>query len=136
MEVKNSTNEWSCNGNVFEYEIVCISQYMYMQTLVPLWCHTIKYAEQTLHYCRGISQWKPLKWISKHATTKSIWKANVSLIGMSCVSQVRVGIIGKAMQLVGFASYNYLTVTGTILIILELHSNVYYLYKLSKISAT
>ena len=66
---------------------------------------------------------------------------------MSGVAQVRVGVVGCAMQLVrifvqfknnctrnsqialGFASCNYLTVTGTI--ILELHSNVCdYLYKL------
>ena len=49
--------------------------------------------------------------------------------------QVRVGIVGRAMRLVGnhmhfhviqesldFALYNYLTVTGTIIV--ELHSNV------------
>ena len=58
------------------------------------------------------------------------------------MAQVRVGIVGCAMGLVGnhgvhaavkialsFASCNYLIVTGTI--ILELHSNVCdYLYKL------
>ena len=70
-------------------------------------------------------------------------------IGMSGVPQVRVGVVGCAMRLIGmqshaflcnsstcnsqialgFASCNYLTVTGTI--ILELHSNVCdYLYKL------
>ena len=69
-------------------------------------------------------------------------------IGMSGVPQVRVGVVGCAMQLVGnhiifvqfknnctrnsqialgFTSCNYLIVTGTI--ILELHSNVCdYLY--------
>ena len=51
-------------------------------------------------------------------------------IGMSNVPQVRVGVVGRAMQLIGnhtqialgFPLCNYLTVTGTI--ILELHSNV------------
>ena len=72
----------------------------------------------------------------------------VPQIGMSSMPQVRVGIVDCAMRLVGnhthfhafknnctynnqialsFASCNYLTVTGTI--ILELHSNVCdYLY--------
>ena len=70
-------------------------------------------------------------------------------IGKSGVPQVRVGVVGRAMQLIGnhmhfraiqeyncthnsqialgFASCNYLTVTGKI--ILKLHSNVCdYLY--------
>ena len=62
--------------------------------------------------------------------------ATMPQIGMGGMPQVRVGVVGRAMQLVGnhthfcaisFASCNYLTVTGTI--ILELHSNVCdYLY--------
>ena len=56
-------------------------------------------------------------------------------IGMGGVPQVKVGVVGRAMQLVGnhtyfcaFASCNCLTVTGTI--ILKLHSNVCdYLYE-------
>ena len=71
--------------------------------------------------------------------------ATMPQIGMCGVPQVRVSIVGRAMQLVGnhtqfknnctsnsqitlgFTSCNYFTVTGTI--ILELHSNVCdYLY--------
>ena len=66
--------------------------------------------------------------------------ATVPQIGMSGVPQVRVGVVGRTMRshtfscnsriivhvtikiALGFASCNYLTVTGTI--ILELHSNV------------
>lgn len=36
--VLNFTNRWTYNGNVFEYEIICTSQYG--QMLIPLWCHT------------------------------------------------------------------------------------------------
>ena len=32
---------------------------------------------------------------------QAIWKADVPLIGMNSMPQVRVGIVGQAMQLIG-----------------------------------
>jgi len=38
VEVKHSTNGWTCNQNVFGYMIVCTFQYVWM--LTSLWSHT------------------------------------------------------------------------------------------------